>query len=134
MIEVARFRVGHGYDIHRLVPDRPLVLAGVTLPWDIGLGGHSDGDAVCHAVMDAVLGAAGAGDIGQRFPQQRPRFEGARSLDLLASLGPVLEDAGLSVINVDVTVLLEVPSSGPTGSRWSPTWQLHCGSRPAAWG
>ena len=105
--------MGHGYDIHRLVVGRPLVLGGVTLPWDLGLSGHSDGDAVCHALIDAVLGAAGLGDIGQHFPDDDPAYKDASSLQLLAGLGPALAAAGLAVVNVDVTVILEVPRLGP---------------------
>jgi 2-C-methyl-D-erythritol 2,4-cyclodiphosphate synthase len=106
-------RVGQGYDIHRLVPGRALVLAGIALPSDLGLAGHSDADAVCHAVIDAILGAAGLGDIGQRFPDDDPRYQDASSLDLLRSLRDPLRAAGLEVVNVDVTVILEVPRLGP---------------------
>jgi 2-C-methyl-D-erythritol 2,4-cyclodiphosphate synthase len=107
------YRVGQGYDVHRLVTGRELVLGGVTLPWDLGLEGHSDGDAVCHAVIDAVLGAAGAGDIGQHFPDDDPKFHNARSIELLRSLRPLLDSLELAVVNVDVTVVLEVPRLGP---------------------
>jgi 2-C-methyl-D-erythritol 2,4-cyclodiphosphate synthase len=106
-------RVGQGYDIHRLVPERALILAGITLPSDVGLAGHSDGDVVCHAVIDAILGAAAMGDIGERFPDDDPRFEGASSLDLLAGLRDPLREAGFDVANVDVTVILEVPKLRP---------------------
>jgi 2-C-methyl-D-erythritol 2,4-cyclodiphosphate synthase len=106
-------RVGLGYDIHRLVMGRPMVLAGVTLPWDLGLEGHSDGDAVCHAVADALLGAAGLGDIGQYFPSEDEKWRDASSIKLLAGLGKILEEGGFSVHNIDVTVVLEVPRLGP---------------------
>jgi len=106
-------RVGQGYDFHRLVPGRLLVLGGVTLPWDLGLDGHSDGDAVCHAVADAVLGAAGLGDMGTHFPSADPKWKDASSIGLLAGLGGMLADAGLVVHNADVTVILEVPRLGP---------------------
>jgi 2-C-methyl-D-erythritol 2,4-cyclodiphosphate synthase len=106
-------RVGLGYDIHRLVVGRALILAGVTLPWDLGLEGHSDGDAVCHAVADALLGASGLGDIGQYFPSDDERWRGASSLKLLGGLGTVLEEGGFTVHNIDVTVILEVPRIGP---------------------
>jgi 2-C-methyl-D-erythritol 2,4-cyclodiphosphate synthase len=108
-VEAAGLRVGQGYDIHRLVPGRPLVLAGVTLPWDLGLAGHSDGDAICHAVADALLGAAGLGDIGQHFPSHDPQWKDASSIGLLAGLGTLLEQAGFVVHNIDVTVVMEVP-------------------------
>ncbi|MDQ6919921.1 MAG: 2-C-methyl-D-erythritol 2,4-cyclodiphosphate synthase [Candidatus Dormibacteraeota bacterium] len=106
-------RVGQGYDIHRLVPDRPLVLAGVTIPYDLGLEGHSDGDAICHALADAMLGAAGLGDIGTHFPDENPRYQGADSLGLLEALAGKLAERGLVVHNADVTAILEVPRLGP---------------------
>lgn len=105
--------MGQGYDIHRLVPDRPLVLGGIELPWDLGLEGHSDGDAVCHALADAVLGAAGMGDIGSHFPSEDARWKDASSILLLEGLAGMLESAGLLVHNADVTVILEVPRLGP---------------------
>jgi len=106
-------RVGQGYDIHRLAPGRKLILAGVELPWDLGLHGHSDGDAVCHALADAVLGAAGLGDIGTHFPSEDMRWKDASSIVLLEGLGKLVADAGLQVLNADVTVILEVPRLGP---------------------
>jgi 2-C-methyl-D-erythritol 2,4-cyclodiphosphate synthase len=106
-------RVGHGYDVHRLVIGRPLVLGGVTLPWDLGLAGHSDGDAVCHALTDAVLGAAAAGDIGALFPSADPRWRDANSLKLLRLAVEHVARLGLGVANADVTVVLEVPRLGP---------------------
>ena len=106
-------RVGQGYDIHRLVPDRPLVLAGVTIPFDLGLEGHSDGDAICHALADAMLGAAGMGDIGTHFPADDPKWKDASSIALLGSLTQALAGAGLVVHNADVTAILEVPRLGP---------------------
>ena len=106
-------RVGQGYDIHRLVPDRRLVLGGVELPWDLGLEGHSDGDAVCHALADAILGAAGMGDIGTYFPSDDERWKGASSIGLLESLAKLVDEAGLQVHNADITVILEVPRLGP---------------------
>jgi 2-C-methyl-D-erythritol 2,4-cyclodiphosphate synthase len=105
--------VGLGYDIHRLVTGRPLVLAGVILPWDLGLEGHSDGDAVCHAVADALLGAAGLGDMGRHFPSEDERWRDASSIKLLKGLGTMLDEGGFTVANVDVTVILEVPRIGP---------------------
>lgn len=106
-------RVGQGYDIHRLVLGRPLVLAGVTLPWDLGLEGHSDGDAICHALADALLGASGMGDIGAHFPSDDPRWKDASSIDLVAAVGVMLDKGGFAVQNVDLTVILEVPRIGP---------------------
>lgn len=102
-------RVGIGYDLHRLVEGRPLVLGGVTVASDRGAVGHSDADVVCHAATDAVLGAASLGDIGRYFPDSDPRWQGASSLDLLARAAALVAGQGLEVVNVDVTVILERP-------------------------
>lgn len=107
-------RIGTGYDLHRLVEGRPLVLGGVTIPFDRGLQGHSDADAICHAVTDAVLGAAAAGDIGRHFPDSDARWRGASSLDLLARAVALVRDRGLAVSNVDVVVIAERPKLGPS--------------------
>jgi len=106
-------RIGQGYDLHRLVPGRPLVLGGVTIPFDLGLTGHSDADIVCHAVTDAVLGAAGLGDIGRHFPDTDARWQGADSVALLAAACALVRDAGYAVVNVDVTVIAERPKLAP---------------------
>lgn len=106
-------RIGNGYDLHRLVPGRPLVLGGVTIPFERGLKGHSDADAVCHAVTDAILGAAGAGDIGRHFPDTDPAWKGANSLDLLRASAGVVRTAGFRVVNVDVTVIAQAPKLVP---------------------
>jgi 2-C-methyl-D-erythritol 4-phosphate cytidylyltransferase/2-C-methyl-D-erythritol 2,4-cyclodiphosphate synthase len=106
-------RVGHGYDLHRLVPDRPLVLAGLRIPFEKGLAGHSDADAVCHAVTDALLGASGLGDIGRHFPDTDPAWKDADSLVLLTRVVELVTAAGYSVGNVDVTVLAERPKLAP---------------------
>jgi 2-C-methyl-D-erythritol 2,4-cyclodiphosphate synthase len=89
--------------------DRPLVLAGVTLPWDMGLAGHSDGDVICHAVIDALLGAAGLGDIGGHFPSDDPQWKDASSIKMLEAVVAKVVAVGFGVGNVDVTVILEVP-------------------------
>jgi 2-C-methyl-D-erythritol 4-phosphate cytidylyltransferase/2-C-methyl-D-erythritol 2,4-cyclodiphosphate synthase len=102
-------RAGTGYDLHRLVPGRPFILGGVTIPSERGALGHSDADAVCHAVTDAILGAACRGDIGRHFPDDDPRWKGASSLDLLARATKMVIDAGYDIANVDVTVILEAP-------------------------
>jgi len=107
------FRVGHGYDLHRLVPGRPLILGGVSIPFDRGLLGHSDADVVCHAVTDAVLGAAALGDIGRHFPDTDPRWKGADSIRLLARASQLVRDAGWAVANVDVVVIAERPKLVP---------------------
>ncbi len=102
-------RIGTGYDLHRLVSGRPLVIGGITIPCDRGPLGHSDGDVVCHAVTDAVLGAASLGDIGQHFPDTDPRWKGASSVELLHDAVAMAAAAGLEIGNVDVTVVLETP-------------------------
>ncbi|MGE0594297.1 MAG: 2-C-methyl-D-erythritol 4-phosphate cytidylyltransferase [Vicinamibacterales bacterium] len=106
-------RVGQGYDLHRLVPGRPLVLGGVTIPGDMGLLGHSDADAVCHALTDAVLGAAAAGDIGRHFPDTDPAWQGADSLDLLREAVTIVRRQGWQVVNVDVVVIAQRPKLSP---------------------
>jgi len=102
-------RAGTGYDLHRLVAGRPLVIGGVTIPSEFGALGHSDADVACHAITDAILGAAGLGDIGRHFPDSDPQWNGASSLDLLARAAAMVREAGLDVGNVDVTVVLEAP-------------------------
>jgi 2-C-methyl-D-erythritol 4-phosphate cytidylyltransferase/2-C-methyl-D-erythritol 2,4-cyclodiphosphate synthase len=102
-------RAGTGYDLHRLVPGRPLILGGVTIPSDRGALGHSDADVVCHAVTDAILGAAALGDIGRHFPDTDPRWKDANSLDLLRRVVQLAAEQGLMVGNVDVTVILQTP-------------------------
>lgn len=102
-------RIGNGYDLHVLVAGRPLILGGVTIPFDKGLKGHSDADAVCHAVTDAILGAAGAGDIGRHFPDTDPAWKDANSIALLARAAEIVRDAGYVVGNVDVTVIAQKP-------------------------
>lgn len=102
-------RIGHGYDVHRLVPDRALILGGVTIPFELGLLGHSDADVLLHAVSDALLGAAALGDIGVHFPDTDPAYKGADSLKLLASVGEKVSAAGYRVGNIDVTMIAQKP-------------------------
>jgi 2-C-methyl-D-erythritol 4-phosphate cytidylyltransferase/2-C-methyl-D-erythritol 2,4-cyclodiphosphate synthase len=109
----AATRVGTGYDLHRLVEGRLLILGGVTIPFDRGLAGYSDADAVCHAVTDAILGAAAAGDIGRHFPNTDPQWQGASSIDLLRRAAAVVRGMGLAVGNVDATVIAERPKLAP---------------------
>lgn len=106
-------RIGIGYDAHRLVPDRPLVLGGVTIPHDKGLAGHSDADVLLHALADALLGAAALGDLGGHFPDTDPEWEGADSLALLSTVVEEVREAGYVPHNVDATVLLERPRLRP---------------------
>lgn len=110
----SRIRVGTGYDLHRLVDGRPLVLGGVDVPSARGALGHSDADVVCHAVTDAILGAAALGDIGRHFPDTDPAWKGASSLDLLARAVALVREAGGVVVNVDVSVVLERPKIAPS--------------------
>ena len=107
------FRIGNGYDLHRLVTGRPLILGGVTIPYEKGLQGHSDADAVCHAVTDAILGAAGAGDIGRHFPDTDPQWQGANSIMLLERAAAIVRAAGLAVVNIDVVVIAQRPKLVP---------------------
>ena len=102
-------RIGHGYDVHRLVPDRDLILGGVKFDYPMGLLGHSDADVLLHAVSDALLGAAGLGDIGRHFPDTDPQYKGADSLKLLAIVGQKVAAAGYRVSNIDVTMIAQKP-------------------------
>ena len=102
-------RIGHGYDAHRLVPGRALILGGVEIPYERGLLGHSDADVLTHAVMDALLGAATLGDIGQRFPDADPRYAGASSIALLREVCALLDGKGYAIENIDSTVLAQRP-------------------------
>lgn len=106
-------RVGNGYDLHRLVAGRPLVLGGVTIPFERGLAGHSDADAVCHAATDAILGACGAGDIGRHFPDSDPAWAGADSLDLLRRAMTLVRTRGFDLVNLDVVVIAQRPKLAP---------------------
>ena len=105
--------IGIGYDSHRFAEGRPLVLGGVRIPHELGLAGHSDADAVCHALTDALLGAAGLGDIGAHFPPDDARWKDADSLELLRRVVALLAERGLAPGNVDVTVVCEAPRLGP---------------------
>jgi 2-C-methyl-D-erythritol 2,4-cyclodiphosphate synthase len=112
---VARVRVGQGWDIHRLVAGRRLRLGGIDVPSERGLLGHSDGDVVLHAVTDALLGALGAGDIGQHFPDTDPRWQGIDSAVMLSQVVQLATERGYGVGNVDVTILAERPKLAPHG-------------------
>lgn len=102
-------RIGHGYDVHKLVEGRPLILGGVRIPYELGLLGHSDADVLLHSVMDALLGAAALGDIGRHFPDTDPAYKGADSLELLKEVGKKTAAAGYRVGNVDVTMIAQRP-------------------------
>ena len=110
---MTNLRIGHGYDVHRLVEGRPLILGGVEIPWEKGLLGHSDADVLTHAVMDALSGAARLGDIGKLFPDTDPRYAGISSLKLLAEVARLLAERGYAVVNVDATLLAQRPKVAP---------------------
>lgn len=105
-------RIGHGYDVHKLVENRELILGGVRIPFELGLLGHSDADVLLHAVSDALLGAAGLRDIGYHFPDTDPKYKGADSLELLRIVGQKVAQAGYRVSNVDVTLIAQKPKVG----------------------
>ena len=107
------FRIGHGYDVHKLVEDRKLILGGAEIPHTVGLLGHSDADVLTHALMDALLGALALGDIGQLFPDNDPAYEGADSIRLLEAVMEHVRAAGYAVSNVDCTVLAQAPKLKP---------------------
>ena len=107
------FRIGHGYDVHKLVEGRRLILGGVEIPHSVGLLGHSDADVLTHALMDALLGAAALGDIGHLFPDSDPAYAGANSIELLKAVMERIRAAGYAVSNVDCTVLAQAPKLAP---------------------
>lgn len=121
------FRVGHGYDVHRLVPDRKLILGGIEISYEKGLLGHSDADVLVHAVMDALLGAAGMGDIGRLFPESDPAYSGADSIDLLKNVVFRLSSAGYRISNLDATVVAQAPKLLPYISRMQCRIAEACG-------
>ena len=106
-------RIGHGYDVHRLVECRDLILGGVKIPYELGLLGHSDADVLLHAVSDALLGAAGLGDIGKHFPDTDPQYKGANSLRLLEIVGMKVSDAGYRISSIAVTMIAQVHKLRP---------------------
>ncbi len=106
-------RIGHGYDVHKLVPDRKLLLCGVEIPYELGLLGHSDADVATHALMDSLLGAAALGDIGKLFPDNDDKFKGADSIELLKEVCRVLKDNGYEIVNIDITVIAQKPKLSP---------------------
>ena len=106
-------RIGHGYDVHRLVSGRKLILGGVDINYELGLLGHSDADVLVHAIMDAMLGALALGDIGQHFPDNDEKYSGADSIELLKKVGELVKDKGYTVVNIDSTVLCQRPKLKP---------------------
>ena len=110
---MTNLRIGHGYDVHRLVEGRRLILGGVEIPWEKGLLGHSDADVLVHAVMDALSGAARLGDIGKLFPDTDPAYAGISSVKLLKEVGRLLAEKGFAVVNIDAVLLAQAPKVGP---------------------
>lgn len=106
-------RIGHGYDVHRLTPGRRLILGGVEIPFELGLLGHSDADVLCHAISDALLGAAALGDIGQHFPDSDARYKGASSIMLLKRAVALLSQQSYKIINIDATLIMQRPKVAP---------------------
>ncbi|MBO4864306.1 MAG: 2-C-methyl-D-erythritol 2,4-cyclodiphosphate synthase [Eubacterium sp.] len=106
-------KIGMGYDVHKLVEDRPLILGGVTIPYEKGLLGHSDADCLTHAIMDSLLGAAGLGDIGKHFPDTDPEYKGADSIKLLEKVYEMLTERGYKIGNVDATIIAQKPKMAP---------------------
>lgn len=110
---MTNLRIGQGYDVHRLAEGRPLILGGVAIPYERGLDGHSDADVLTHAIMDALLGAAGLGDIGKIFPDSDERYKGISSLFLLGEVGKCLRDNSWQVVNLDSTIVAQAPKLAP---------------------
>ena len=107
------FRIGNGYDVHRLVEGRKLILGGVNIPHSLGLDGHSDGDVLCHALCDAILGACGAGDLGKHFPDTDNKWKGISSLVLLEKTGEIVAERGYQIVNTDATIVAQQPKLAP---------------------
>ena len=106
-------RIGQGYDLHRLVLERDLIIGGVKIPHDKGLLGHSDADVLCHAIIDALFGAVAAGDIGRHFPDTDPAFKGADSIKLLQEAGKILTEKWFKIVNIDSTIIIQKPKMAP---------------------
>lgn len=106
-------RIGMGYDVHRLVPDRKLIIGGVLIPHDLGLLGHSDADVLLHAIMDSLLGAAALGDIGKHFPDTDEKYKGISSLKLLEHVGKLINETDYKICNIDATIIAERPKMAP---------------------
>lgn len=106
-------RIGMGYDVHKLVPERKLILGGVTIPYELGLLGHSDADVLLHAIMDSLLGAAALGDIGKHFPDTDDRFKGISSIELLKEVGKLIAEKGYKIGNIDATIIAQKPKMAP---------------------
>lgn len=106
-------RIGHGYDVHRMISDRKLIIGGVCIPFSKGLEGHSDADVLLHAISDALLGAAALGDIGEHFPDSDDKYKGISSIEILKTVGDILNKRGFSIVNIDSTVIAQAPKLSP---------------------
>ena len=124
-------RIGQGFDVHALVTGRPLIIGGVTIPFDKGLDGHSDADVLLHAITDAILGAAGLGDIGQHFPDTDAAFKGADSQALLREAAARVRDAGFTVVNIDCTIIAQAPKMAPHVTAMAANIAAACGIEAA---
>jgi 2-C-methyl-D-erythritol 2,4-cyclodiphosphate synthase len=129
MVEEGRpaYRVGMGYDVHPLVTNRPLILGGITIPYHRGLAGHSDADALVHAICDALLGAVAEGDIGRHFPDSDPQYKDAESLLLLKEVVEVVAKKGLRIANIDATIVAQAPQLAPYRSQMEEKIAAHAG-------
>ena len=112
-MKMPTWRIGEGWDVHALVPGRPLILGGVRIEHQMGLLGHSDADVLVHALIDALLGAAALGDVGSHFPDTDPRFKGASSLKLLAEVRLLVYERGFTIVNIDSTIVAQAPKLAP---------------------
>ena len=120
-------RIGQGFDVHALVVGRPLIIGGVTIPFEKGLDGHSDADVLLHAITDAILGAAGLGDIGRHFPDTDPAFKGADSRKLLRAAAARVKQAGYVVVNIDCTIIAQAPKMAPHVALMAANIAADCG-------
>ena len=127
---MTNLRIGHGYDVHRLAAGRKLILGGVEIPYEKGLEGHSDADVLTHAVMDALLGACGLGDIGRHFPDSDERYRGISSFLLLDHVAALLRQQGYGVVNVDVTLIAQAPKVGAYRQQMADNLATHIGISP----
>lgn len=127
---MTRLRIGQGYDVHRLTEGKKLILGGVEIPWEKGLAGHSDADVLTHAVMDALCGAAGLGDIGTLFPDSDPQYAGADSVALLRRVAALLRERGFAVVNVDATLIAQRPKIAPYKARMAENLAAALGVEP----
>ena len=120
-------RIGQGFDVHALAAGRPLIIGGVTIPYEKGLDGHSDADVLLHAITDAILGAAGLGDIGRHFPDTDPAFKGADSRKLLREAAARVQQAGYAIVNIDSTIIAQAPKMAPHVAAMAANIAADCG-------